>query len=366
MRRMFARRLALVLALSLAAPSCGGDGHEATYVAPAKGCPRVDDHLDRVYALLQDGRLDHVRQLLEVSLTDDERADLVVTAIRVVSAFEPGTFVALGAMADQVAEADDLQATLGRLLRWIAVDGARAPHAGELGRVRILMNTCELPPVLRLVDALLADEALQRALLELLAGLDLGDALEGVTIDGESGRPAVLALARNVLVAFTSPDFDVAVLMDLLGLVVDVEAEPWPAVTAALEDLLGPGASRDALVGLAHCLLTVDADLSLVGLIFDAATDPELDLLGSLSLPESDVDGGSLLPPTLAAPLHAALRFLADDPPALTSLIAVLTAALRDDVAPGVLADLADVLDAGVLGDVVRLLGALATRECPP
>lgn len=362
--------LATGAALAVTAGGCGGEGLAAPRPPERQRCPSTDAQLAGLYAMLDAGQLSHLAGVLATDLDADARGDLVAALLRLVGAFEPGTFAALGGLSDAVTDGGELVALVADAARWVADSGPASPYPAALGGVRRLLQTCEGPPALQLVREVLADDALITAALTLLSGDDLGGALGALQIDGETGRPAVRALARNVLVAFAAPTFDVDALLGLLGLVVDVEAPPFDALDAGLRRLLGPGPNLAAASGLASCLLAVDEELSLVDLVFDLFTDPALDLGGrALAMLPGASDGAAaapLLPDSLAAAVDDALGFLVGDAPARAALADVLTVLLQDARAPAVLRDLAEFLEADILGDVVRLLAAIATRTCPP
>lgn len=372
------RLVTLTLLASLTAASAGpvGCGADDDLDAPAPAarpdCPRASSYLDGLVELIDAGRLDHLRALLAEELSDDQRADLVVTVIRLAGAFEPGAFVALGDVSDLIASSDDLQALLAHLLRWIVADGSRAPYPQELSAVRRLINTCGGPPLLRLVGDLLADAELQQALLRIVAGFDtdaaaaITDVISGFSLEDLVGEPAVRALIRNVLAAATAEDFDVEVLLDLGGLLIDLEAPPWDDVARVARRLLGAGPTLAALRGLLVCLQAVDPELSLVDLVLELVTDPSLalsSLVDDIPPPSAD-PGATLIPQPILGPLLAILDFLAEDADARRSLLVVVDRVLGEDTAPGVLADLADLLEAEILPDVFDLLLLLATRRC--
>lgn len=375
-------RRALVAALvSLVAvggwSGCGGDGYDAPAEPARSDCPRIDDHLAPVYALLDAGELTHLQAAISVGLPEDARRDLVDALLRLVADFEPGTFTALAGWLDGRPDAPDgpdgaddpgVSSLLADALRFVATDSPAAPYPAVLRTLRGALTTCDGPPVLTLLADALDDGPLLRAVLDVLTSGGLADALAGLETssgaDSERGREALRLLVRNLLVAATGPDFDVRALIDLLDFIVDLDAAPWPDLVAGLERLIAPGPGLDALQGLLTCLLDVDPDASLGAFVFDLVTSDALDAHALLDAAPGP--GEPALAPELARVLTATLRFLAADPEARRALAAVGVELLREPTAPGVLGDAAALLDAGALTAVLEVLARIATRACAP
>ncbi len=355
---------ALVLWLSVVAPSCGGDGLDAPESPPAPDCRQVDDYLASVFALMERGALDHLRRAVSEEIPEDARRDLVSALLRLAAGFEEGTFSALAGVfaASDVAAPGGVQQTLGRLVRWGAATGPGAPYPDVLAALRGVLATCEGPPALALLADLVRDDALLRAAADLLATDALAEALAGLELDGTEGSEALRLLMRNLMVAATSPDFELATLLDLVAVVVDLEVEPWPGLVAGLERHLGPGPGVVALQELLGCALAVDPDASLGPMLWDLLVEAPVDLSGVVgALPPA---GEPVLEPGLVTLVAGTFEFLADDAEARRALVAVGVEILREGTAPGVLVDVADLLDAGALGDVVAMVAALATGAC--
>ncbi|MCA9518481.1 MAG: hypothetical protein KC635_26280 [Myxococcales bacterium] len=362
--------LAIVVAASLAlgsAAGCGGADVDAPETPPPKACKRVDDHLARLHELQATGQLTHLADAVGGRLPDDARRDLLAAVLRLLGGFEEGTFSALAPVLDVLGEADGegLQPTLGRVLRYVAVDSPAAPYPAALHDLRAILSTCEGAPVLGLLRRALEDDALVDALVAALGEAGgLADALDGLTFEGEDGREALRLLLRNLLVAASGPDFDVRTVIDLLALIVDVEASPWAELAGGLERLLGEEPGKSALRGLLVCVREVDPDVALGPLLYDVLA------AGILTLPSdggAGADGGATTGADTApyrALLADALGFLEGDAPARRALATVGVELLRDDVAQGVLADLATLLSSEALTDVVEVLVLLATGTC--
>lgn len=362
-------RLAITTLVCLAlglSPACGGSDVDAPETPAPRACRRVDDHLARLRGLQATGQLAHLADAIGERLPDDARRDLVSAVLRLLGAFEEGTFTALAPVVDLLGEADGegLQPTLGRVLRYVAVDSPAAPYPASLRDLRAVLATCEGAPVLGLVRAALEDDALADALVAALRDPGLAGALGGLTLDGAGGREALRLLLRNLLVAAADPSFDVRTVVGLLDLVVDIEAPPWSALVPGLERLLGDDPGKSALRGFLVCLREVDPEVALGPLLYD--------LLASGVLTAGAGAAPAAAPPVAVDTrpyrvlLADALAFLETDPAARRALATVGVELLRDDVAQGVLADLSTLLSAEALSDVVEVLVLLATGTCEP
>lgn len=354
----------VLVALALAAASCGAQDIDAPVTTSTDRCPSVDAMLPGVRGLIDAGALGAIEQVLSADLSDAARADLVRTILDLVRSL-PDRSLADFAMAGEGLDADGrLQAFAARLSRWVAEEGPHAPYPAALAGIRRLFAACDGPPTLALFRELLRDEALLCALRDLPAAVDLEGLLATVEVDGETGPPAFRALVRNLLLAATSPDFTVEAWLDLVGIVTDLEAPPIGPVVATVRRLLDDPSSRAAIAGLSACVLQADPPLGIADLAFDLVTDDTLDLAGSLDLLDPSL--GPILFPELLGLLDDTLGFLAADAAARSSLAALLSALLAPTRGAAVLADVARLLDARVIGEIVDTISALATRSCTP
>ncbi|MCC6621162.1 MAG: hypothetical protein IT385_07900 [Deltaproteobacteria bacterium] len=351
---------ALVFAVALVS-ACGGDGEVAPYTPPAPDCPEADDFLQPLYALIDEGALVNLSTAVSQRIPEDARRDLVDALLRLARSFEEGSFSALADLPPFDASRPGLQKTLGRVLRWLVAEGPGAPYPAVTTVLARAVATCEGGPVLSLLTDAVRDPTLLPALGEALGGEALGEALRGLSFEGASGREAMQYLVRNLLAAAASPAFEVDRVLDLLGLLVDLDAPPWDGLARSLESLLdADGLPR--LQGLLVCLGDVDPGLELGGLAYDLVTSGLLvELLGVVPGGES---GTELLPEPIRRLLAAALGFLAEDAEARRALVPTLLALLDPAVAPGVLSDVARMLEAEALGGLVDMIVELATGAC--
>ncbi len=351
-------------ALAASIAGCGAQDVDAPVTESTDRCPSVDAMIPGVRHLLDAGELGSLRQVLSEDLGAAARADFVKTAIDLVAALPAGSLHDLAAAGAGLDSDGRLQDFGARSLRWVASEGPGAPYAETMAGLRRLAASCEGPPVLALVRALLADDALLGALRDLPSAIDLESIVANVEVDGSTGIPAFRALVRNLLLAATSPDFTVDAWLDLLGLVTDPDAPPLGPAIAGVRRLLGDAPSRASIAHLSACVLQADPELALAELLFDLLTDDGLDLAGSLDL--LDPARGPLLSPVLLGITDSALAFLETDAFSRRSLATVLVAVLAPQEVQGVLEDLGRFFDARVLSEITRVLSALATRSCTP
>ena len=352
---------------------CGAEGEVAPRGQEPASCSTLDEHLAGVYALLEEGKLSHLAALLGGSLTRMDQRDLVAAGVRIASALDPGTFAALDSVDLATPGTGALEELGASLLSWLATEGPGAPYPVAMEAARRVVATCDGAPLLGLARAVLADEAAARAvsgLAPLLGSDGVGRAVGGLRFDGAQGRPALRALARNLLVVAASPDLSADELVELLAVVVDVSTPPWSDVAAAIQGVLGPPTLRASVASLSRCYQRADPALAWVDVLVDLLSAPGAVGTALAAVPTSPPDWArarpALLPPSIAVPADALLAALEGDAPARRALAVVLDAALAPDGASGVLSDLAELLRAHVLGDVVAALHALATRSCSP
>jgi hypothetical protein len=358
-RRLTHRAGLLALALALA---CGADDRLAPYSAPPPACPRADDYLVELYALEAEGRIARLSAVIRERIPGSARRDLLDALLGLGAVFEDGDFSSLADRPPPDPSRPGLQATLGRIVRWLAESGPTAPNLPLLGVLRSALATCEGGPVFSLLADAVADPDLVTALLETLASEGLVEGLRGLDFAGpgepgaEDGREAMAYLVRNLLVSATSDSFDVASIVDLLGLLVDLDAPPYRGLADGLVRLLdADGLSR--LQGLLVCLQRIDRELALGRFLYDFLTSG---LLADI-IPEGPTKP---LPESTRELAQKALEGLATHAEIRRGLVPALLAILADDVAPPVLSDVASLLEAGALSGVLDLVIDLASGAC--
>ncbi len=347
--------LSIIAAFSLS--GCGAEDRLAPYTPPPPNCPEADDYLAPLYQLEAEGRLTNLAYAVRTRIPDDARRDLLDALLRLLGVFEDGDFSALADTADAPDEVDGpgLQVTLGKILGWVAETGPRAPNLPLTQMLRRALATCEGAPVFALLSELVADGPLVTSLIDTLTSDALRDGLGDLDFEGANGREALSYLVRNLLISASSEAFAPASLIDLLGLLVDVDMPPYADLTQGLVRLLdADGLPR--LQGLLVCLNRVDPDLVLGGFLYDFLTSGLL----AESLPADAPE----LSEGLREVAVKALDALASDAQIRRGLSPALLTFLADDVAPIVLGDIADLLSAQALSGVFDLVIDLASGAC--
>lgn len=340
--------------------ACGAEDRVAPYTPPPPACPKADDYLQPLYALESQGKLVNLATTVRERIPDNARRDLLDALLGLLGAFEDGDFSALASAPATAPEGDraGLQVTLGRVLRWLTSTGPGAPNLPLTGLLRRTLATCEGGPVFSLLAEAVGDAPLIDALLETLASDSLTSGLAGLDFEGDNGREALSYLVRNLLVSASSDAFDVAAIVDLLGLIVDTDQPPFRDLADGLERLLDDdGLPR--LQALLVCLQRVDPDLVLGGFLYDLLTSGLLSDLVPSATSEAPV-----LSDALREVVQKALSALANDAEIRRGLTPALLAFLADDVAPLVLGDIAGLLEAEALSGVFDLVIDLASGAC--
>ena len=355
---------ALLGALFAALVGCGGEGVDAPYTGSGDRCPDVDDYLAPVLELASNDAFPTLKVVMSEDLSDDDRHDLVALAIDIVRALEPGDVSGLGRLEVRDGVLEDLEGSLAALASWFSESAPGAPYDPTMHALVTALNTCDGGPVLVLAEALLLEDKLVRAILGALQApdLDVEAILEGLDSPDGEPRTGLRALLKNLLVAATQPDFDVGEWTGLLGVIVDVNGPPWADVVEQLEAFMASPSRLQAVQSMTSCLLAVDPELVWVDPLYDLLTAPP-----ELSLSIASFGGEEpLLPEPLEGPMEAVFSILQEDASARQTLVVTLSAMCSPPRAAGVMAEVATLLDAGVLPGVIDAMVAVASRSCAP
>ena len=358
---------ALLVALLGLGVGCSAFDRDASPLAPASDCPRVEEKLDGLLKLVAEERLTGLQQAISEDITADVRSRLVDLLLDVINALPVGTFSGLKPLVIS-GQADDLANPLADLLEAVVALGGTGYDGLAVGGK--LLQQCTGRPLLVNLRTLLSDAVTRQHLEALLAGdgLDLGALLSDLGIDLTSleGRAGLQALVRGLLTAISREDFQIDDLVGeegLLSLLLDPNDETMAALTAVLQALLAPGEPLQSVQLVTSCLLEADADDRLVGLLFDLLADGALDGLlsgGASSGPE--LYGGGL--GTIDQLLLPLLELLIVDEAARASAVITFSTLLQPDVARKVVPDLIVISREGVIGELLDLLSSLASGEC--
>jgi hypothetical protein len=323
-------------------------------------CPSEDVYLADFYNLLEQGKLDNISAVLEEKLSYDLRSDLVVALIHLVGAVPAGTFEGLQAIEHELEAETEAADGLAVVTRWIASTGPHAPYYEQFAVVRRLLTSCPGKPILSLLSDVIGDNELRLGATNLLQSSDLSEILAEFELEDDKGRAAVRALVRNVMASLTSPDFDVNALLDILGLLFDLEAETGVQLQAAVSQFFAEGDNKKAVVELVKCLQASDTELVLVDLLYDLLTDKALSV--TQFLPDESLEPSSNTDSLTT--VGVVLEALAADTTTRRGLAEVLILLLNEEYVVSVLGDVANVLEADLLDDFIKLAAAYATKSC--
>jgi hypothetical protein len=338
MRKRSTKTLAsvCVAALAMQVASCGAMDQVAPPPPPSGDCAPAQEQLSTLLRLLDEGRLSGLRQATQQDFTDDARRLLIRMLLDIVGALPEGTLPGLVPLLDQ-----DLDPLVNELVLVMKT----ASDYQALGRAGELIERCTGKPLLITLAAALADPAWRAALADLLGG-------EGLPIDlaALQSRTGFQALLRALLTSISDPEFDPTDVNELLG-------QFLPELVPLLEPFLIAGAPRQSVQLIVGCLLEVDTDDRLAGLVFDvlvSGVDPE-PILGLL---DGGIDAG------LVTVLLPVLELLIAQDRTRSSVVLGLSTLLRPDVAVRVIPDLIVLAEKGAIAEVLQLLVILTGDSC--
>lgn len=346
--------------------ACGAEGYDAPATLSADDCGPLDETIEGLLDLVDRGRLQTLKSVMAEGLEIDERHDLMAIIIDLIVSLPSGTFASLADMGAAASASESLQEVAAAAVRVLARDGSGAARVGAFAAARTLLNTCDGNDLVGIATAVLEDEGFIAAWRQLLVTGVLTELLAEMQFDTRSAGDAFGALVRNLLVTAADPGFEPSMWTSMAALVVDVSEPPWRDLTEGLERVLESDAARHAMGQLAGCSLASDPDLQLAAVVYDMGVDPVMVQLAEVL---EDVGAHAVADPNGADivldPLRLLMQFLADHEDARASLVTVLTALLQDELGAGVLEDVADLLEAHVVGEVLDLFATLATGACP-
>jgi hypothetical protein len=314
------------------------------------------------------GKTTHVAQLIAQRLDAQAQGNLIQLLLDVAAAMPAGTASEL----PELLSAQGLGALVPLVVAVLApLPGDPqsippiSPRTAELQALGAVAQSCLSPQFFAVLERILRTPLTAPAVQTLLAAGPAGaqDILAAVQSTGSEGRKALQVLARNVLTAATSADFDATALLTTLDGLVD---PAQPGAIGALRDLLavawtsGSAAeqleARQAIAELAGCVLAQDPDQLLVGYLYDVVTSAAV---------QSQLDQPVLLEASRWLPLlSAASGVLAKGNAAADAWSQLSGVTLRPDVAIGVLPELVDLLQSNTLGGVLGLLTDLLVQPC--
>ena len=363
-RSMYVILLALWLGVM---SSCGGAGRLTSPTPVRDQCPSEDTYLADFYTLVEQGKLSTISQVLRDELDYDIQSDLAIAMIRLVGWVPAGTFEGLQVLGDEIPSEEPQGEELAILTRWIAQNGPNAPYSQQFTVIRSMVETCPGESTLNLAASFLKDTELMAGGDDLLGSVELDVVLAEFELEDEKGRAAVKALVRNLLATLASSDFDVNALLDIVGLLLDLEEGPGVQFRELMNTFLSDGVHRDALVDLVACVQATDQELYLIDLLYDILTDDALAITQLFDSDENDASkrtGQRGEAESANGVLPVILEGLSTDRTVRRGVSKVLGLMLHPDHATGVLLDVANILEANLLDNFIQLAAAYATKSC--
>jgi len=364
------RGLAVMLVAPCLALSCGaGDDDALRIEAEPRPCTRIEALVPTLVQIADDGGLPALTTALQTTLTRDLRQGLVDAILGIVKDLPSGTLTGLWELDDRGALDAIVDPITGLLVavETIATENPPAQSPWQaIGVFSQVLTECRGEPLLRAARNLLAD-SIFRARVDVLlaAGLDV-DALLlelGVDVQALDGRAGFQALFTALLRAVASPDFAIDELTGEGGLLRALVDPNDTVITAALElvSQLLTGESLLAVQELSTCLLELDTERSLAGLLLDLLRKDALETLAGLGKALSVADANFAID-NLALPT---LDNLIERPASRAALAGSLAVMLRPETAPAVMGEVLLLLERGVIAEVALLARALTTDSCP-
>lgn len=355
------------LALSL---SCGAGDDDATpFESTPRPCTRIEALVPTLVQIADDGGLPALSSALQVTLTRDLRQGLVDAVLGLVKDLPAGTLTGLWQLDDRGALDAIVNPITGLLVAVETIAAENPPTQSPwlaLGVFSQVLTECRGEPLLRAFRDLLESPAFRTQVDVLLAaGLDV-DALLlelGVDVQALEGRAGFQVLFTSLLRAVAAPDFTITELTGDGGLLRAL-VDPDDAVVTAALDIVNQLLTGDSLVavqGLSVCLLELDTDRRIAGLLLDLLRKDALETLAGLGKALSVADANFAID-HLALPI---LDGLIEGPAGRAALADGLAALLRPEIAPAVMAEVLLLLERGVVTEVALLARALTTDACP-
>lgn len=330
---------------------CGAYDDVSTPVLAQQDCATVNSRLETLTTLVESGQLAGIQAAFSDDLGPDVRTRLVALIFDVLDQYPPGTFTRLSP-AVETGTVEGLIALISGPLDTVIKTEAW-PAVAAIGQ---LLQQCTGRPLLITLRALLDEPAVRADLETLLAGsLDLTSALDtlGIDLTTLQGRVGFQALLRSLVISITQPDFDIVALTGpdgLLRLLAPPGDPTLDALVRIVDTLLAPGESLTSIQLLTDCLLDVDSDDLLFGLVFDLVVAPSSGAVPSIDL----YPGGPL--ETIDRLLLPLLDLLIGDEAVRRSAVVVLSTLLQPKVASRFVPDILVLVAAGAGQDVLELI----------
>jgi hypothetical protein len=349
---------------------CGAYSDNASPLDTPPSCPTIDERVQILQTLVEEGRLLGLKDALENEISADTRSRLLDVLFKIIGALPEDTFDTVGDLANIVDDA--LLKSLTELLS-VVVDLGDPAYAA-IGKVGTMMEDCTGKPLLITITELMRDEAFRADLDSLMqSGAGIQGALNEMGVDLSNSDPdariGFQTFMRGIIAYISKPDFHVSELTGPGGILWALVAKDTPTPTLnelvkLMDRMMASGAYLTSIQQVTTCFLDVDPDSELLGLAFDVlhvATVKNIGLGGEAGAsPPVDVPIDALLDDMLLP----VMDLLVEDDAVRASLVVVMAAMVRPSVAVKVMPDVLVLMEEGALIEILDLFVALSAGTC--
>ena len=352
---------------------CGAEGTDAPFVErEAPSCVRFDDAIASTLSTIEQGKVLQIEIAMEALAA--ERGDAVEGLLQGLLAIiaemwqaglkeHPEVLLPVGAVLH------DFDALIASVMRFLAVEEPTQLDAREA--LSSMISECPQGSLTRLVALVVTRPDLIRALSESANDPAVSSVLLSLSDgSGQSGEEGFVALVRTAVKAINNRNFLVTDLIALVEPLFDVSQPPLSTLVSEFVVLL-TGQNLEIVRAVTRC---VDETIvvgqsgqtgteALARLVYRSLTDPSLDVVSPVQnlSPTAEL----LEDPMTQAVFGAVLARLLEDDALREGMKPGVRFLLRPDYSPGILLDLAQLVDAGILAELVTLLVDVM-GECAP
>ena len=362
------RKQTLLFGLIGVLVGCGAYSDNASPLHTPPPCPTVDDRVQTLQTLVEEGHLLGLKDAIENEISADTRTRLLDVLFKIIGALPEDTFDTVGDLASIVDDA--LLESLTEILS-VVVDLGDPAYAA-MGKVGTMMEDCTGKPLLVTLTELMRDEAFRADLNSLMqseAGFQGVLNEMGIDLSNPEGRIGFQTFMRAIVEYISKPDFHVSELTGPDGMLwaLVVKDTPTPTLNELvklMDRMMASGSYLQSIQQVTSCFLDVDSKTQLLGLAFDVlhiATVKKIGLGGDTGVsPPADLPIDTLLDDMLLP----VLDLLAEDDAVRASLVVVMAAMVRPSVAAKVMPDVLVLMEEGALIEILNLFVALNAGTC--
>lgn len=346
---------------------CGAEGTSAPEIdVPPQPCPDLDERLTTTLAAVAEGKAENLAATLQAM--NDERGEALDAALESLLGILSVLWLEIKDdpaaidLAGLSSVLEDLGGVLANVVRYLGGDGPTQTQSFET--IRQILTECPSGSLTGALQLLLARPQLLSALGDALSDPTIAGLISSFPEDGSgSSQRGFAALIRTVIRAINNPNFVFQDLVDLIDPFFDTSQPPISGLITELQFLM----TGDNLVTIRVLTTCIENDIEvldnngdsvtgsfvigalLYGLITEAGLTDALDQLGpALAL---------LQQPEVQSLLNAIIDHLANDEATREGLKPLLLFLLRPEHVQGAMTDLADLIEAGLLPELITLVG---------